>query len=324
MSLSGWLMQQLSLFGEAAPVSIEAPKHPRPEAQKRPQTPDFEEKRQVAGVQPHFDARKKEATGGRVTVAQGSPFHHPRANRQALLDGQAVAYHFRRGKRRTIGFSVNVDGLTVSAPRWVLVAEVDGALKEKSTWIVRKLHEMSQREARMAQQRIEWRDGTTLPFLGENIVVVIDPRASGAQLQMNDQPQVDAVTHHILRIGVAHNATPEQLRDAVQAWLMRQAKRVFAERIAHFAPQLGVQAKQLKLSSAGTRWGSAHSDGSIRLNWRLVHFKLATIDYVVVHELSHLREMNHSPRFWQTVESVMPDYVQRKGELKDEAIPLWE
>jgi len=64
-------------------------------------------------------------------------------------------------------------------------------------------------------------------------------------------------------------------------------------------------------------------DGSIRLNWRLIHFAQDVIDYVVVHELSHLRVMNHSPQFWETVRSVVPDYAHQRKQLKDDAIPKW-
>jgi len=109
----------------------------------------------------------------------------------------------------------------------------------------------------------------------------------------------------------------------VQAWLMRQAKRLFTERLDHFAPKLGVQWRKLVLSNAGTRWGTAHSDGLIRLNWRLIHFRLPVIDYVVAHELSHLRVMDHSPRFWDTVRTVVPDYAQLRGQLKEHALPPW-
>jgi predicted metal-dependent hydrolase len=107
----------------------------------------------------------------------------------------------------------------------------------------------------------------------------------------------------------------------VQAWLMRQAKKLFTERLTTTRRKLGVQWRKLALSSAGTLWGTAHSDGSIRLNWRLVHFRLPVIDYVVAHELSHLRVMDHSPRFWETVKTVVPNYSELRGQLKDEAIP---
>jgi predicted metal-dependent hydrolase len=124
-------------------------------------------------------------------------------------------------------------------------------------------------------------------------------------------------------VRLPHHATAEQIRDTVQAWLMRQARQLFEQRLDHFAPQLGVRWKKLGLSKAGTRWGSASRDGSIRLNWHLLHFDLSIIDYVVAHELSHLHEMNHSPRFWATVGSLIPHYAQLRQRLKKEVVPPW-
>jgi predicted metal-dependent hydrolase len=221
---------------------------------------------------------------------------------------------------------VGTEGLTVSAPRWVPLHEVDAAVREKQVWIVRKLDEARERQQRLESARVEWRDGAQLPFLGEQVIVVLDPRqadgGAGAVLHtaFDTLPGVPRLTLHV---GLPQHATAEQIRDMVQAWLMRQAKRLFTERMDHFAPRLGVRWRRLSLSSAGTRWGSASADGSIRLNWRLVHFRPSVIDYVVVHELSHLRVMDHSPRFWDTVASVMPDYAALRGQLKDEAIPRW-
>ena len=92
----------------------------------------------------------------------------------------------------------------------------------------------------------------------------------------------------------------------------------------HFAAQLGVTWKTLHLSNANTRWGSAKSDGSIRLHWRLIQFSPDVIDYVLVHELSHLRELNHSHRFWAIVASVFPDYLDLEKKLKLAVLPPWE
>jgi len=128
----------------------------------------------------------------------------------------------------------------------------------------------------------------------------------------------------VLHIGLPAGAAPAQVRDAVQSWLQRQARRVFEERCALFAPRLGVRVKRLSLSSASTRWGSASADGSIRLSWRLVHFALPVIDYVVTHELAHLREMNHSAAFWEVVRSVIPDYEQARGALRHEVLPVFD
>ncbi len=253
-------------------------------------------------------------------------FTHPRASRQTLLGAIAVAYEFKRGKRRTIGFSVGAQGLCVSAPKWVPLYEIDKAVIEKSAWIIKKLQETRARHDNLESARIEWKDGCTLPFLGEQVTMVLDPRHAfagvGAELK-SDADTLPGVAHLTLHVGLPHTATPDQIKDAVQAWLMRQAKRLFNERLNHFAPTLNVQWRKLSLSSAVTRWGSASADGSIRLNWRLIHFKQSIIDYVVVHELSHLRVMDHSPRFWDTVRAVVPDYAQLRSQLKDEGAPRW-
>jgi predicted metal-dependent hydrolase len=253
-------------------------------------------------------------------------FRHPDANREALLDGVIVAYELRRGRRRNIGFQVGPDGLVVSAPKWVTLGDIDAAVRSKARWIVAKLEQARERRERIEASRIEWREGASFPFLGETVIVVLDPRhdfrEAGAVLNAAGDA-LPGVPRLALHLGLAQSAQPAQIRDAVQAWLMRQAKRIFAERLDHFAPRLGVQWRKLSLSSAGTLWGTAHSDGSIRLNWRLVHFGQEVIDYVVVHELSHLRVMDHSPRFWETVRSVVPDYAELRGRLKDETLPPW-
>ncbi|HZY16523.1 MAG TPA: SprT family zinc-dependent metalloprotease [Ramlibacter sp.] len=253
-------------------------------------------------------------------------FRHPDANREARLGEVLVAYEFRRGRRKNIGFSVGPEGLVVSAPRWVPLGEVDQAVRGKARWIVAKLEAARERQQRIEAARIEWQDGASFPFLGEPVVVVLDPRhdfrEAGGVLRSEPQA-LPGEARQTLHIGLPRTAQPGQIRDAVQAWLMRHAKDLFTQRLDHYAPLLGVQWRRLTLSSAGTLWGTAHSDGTIRLNWRLVHFRLPVIDYVVAHELSHLRVMDHSPRFWDTVRSVVPDYPQLRGQLKDQALPAW-
>ena len=293
---------QLSLFDEAPAAASAAATPPRagrpPEA--RPETP----KSAAPGLAP-------------------AVFRHPQADREIRLQQHLVAYALRRARRRSIGFIVGAEGLSVNAPRWVGIADIEAALREKAAWILRKLREQQERAQRQLAAKVEWRDGTSFPFLGETVIVVLDARATGAILNTDAQalPGVPRLTLHV---GLPQTASADQIRDAVQSWLQRQARRVFEERVQHFAARLGVRCKRLGLSSAQTRWGSASADGSIRLNWRLIHFALPTIDYVVTHELAHLREMNHSPRFWDVVRSVMPDYERARGTLKDDVLPVFE
>lgn len=254
-------------------------------------------------------------------------FRHPQGDRDIRLNGHVVSYALRRSKRRSIGFVVGAEGLSVNAPKWVGLGDIESALREKAAWILRKLGEQQERARRLNAARITWRDGTSIPFLGEPVIVVLDPRTTGAVLNpgaTEAQAQTAGTARHTLQVGLPDSASPERIRDAVQSWLQRQARRVFEERCRHFADRLGVRYSRLTLSSAQTRWGSASADGSIRLNWRLIHFGMSTIDYVVAHELAHLREMNHSPRFWDVVRSVVPDYEMVRGSLKGEVLPVFD
>ncbi len=314
----------LDLF-DSVPAPAAPPRRVRKKPKNRPAAPVLPEKsapEKIAILRPE-DLLPAQTL---QQVLAPATYRHPAATREALLGDTVVAYQFRRGKRRTIGFSVGAEGLVVSAPKWVPLYEIDKAVQEKAGWILAKLQETRARHDRLEAARIEWRDGTTLPFLGETVRVQIDPRHAfggiGGELR-SVEPGDPAAPQKILYIGLAHDASAEQIRDSVQAWLMRRAKQLFTERLNHFSPHLGVQWRKLSLSSAGTRWGSASADGAIRLNWRLIHFRLSVIDYVVVHELSHLRVMDHSPRFWDTVRTVVPDYAELRSQLKDEAVPRW-
>ena len=253
-------------------------------------------------------------------------FAHPQATRSLRLQGVQVAFSVVRARRRSIGMRIGPDGLSVRAPRWTSLLEIDQVLRARAQWIVRKLHESRERHTHLQQTRIDWCDGAVFPYLGGLLRLHLDPShgfsAAGAALAEVQGGQ-DGPLLRELRIALPVDASAAQIRDATQAWLMRQAKALFEERLNHFAPLLKVRWTRLSLSNADKRWGSAKSDGSIRLNWRLMHFELPVIDYVVAHELSHLRVMNHSPHFWQTVGSVMPDYPERRKQLKDPTAPLW-
>jgi predicted metal-dependent hydrolase len=307
---------QLSLFVSAEPTACSAPPV-EPAGLARPPR-----------LEPATDGAMEPAvTQAAVPAAAALPpavFRHPQAVHDIALAGHTVGYALRRSRRRSIGFVVGVDGLSVNAPSWVGVRDIEAALREKSNWILVKLHEQQERGRRLQSARVDWRDGATIPFLGQPVVVVLDPRAgitsSGAVL---DASSADDTATRRLHIGLPAHATPEQIRDAVQSWLQRQARRLFAERCEHFAAQLGVRYQRLSLSSAQTRWGSASADGSIRLSWRLIHFRLSTIDYVVAHELAHLREMNHSARFWDVVRSVVPDFERTRLALKTDVLPVF-
>lgn len=236
----------------------------------------------------------------------------PRATRSARFGEVTVDYLLRRSRRRTIGFVIGAEGLVVIAPARVGLREIDAAVHEKSRWILAKLGEQRELQQRRDASRVVWADGATVEYLGAPMVIRLGAGSGGAELDAASSPPA-------LRLDLPAGADETRVRDAAQSWLQREARRVFAERSALFAERLGVRVTRLSLSSAATRWGSASADGRIRLNWRLIHFAVPTIDYVVAHELAHLREMNHGPRFWAIVRSAVPAYEDERRRLREAA-----
>ena len=234
----------------------------------------------------------------------------PAGHRRIRLEQLNLDYRLIRSKRKTIGFLIDDDGLRVSAPCWITINEIESAIVSKQLWIFRKMNEQRERSVRRLQPAMIWRDGAVFPYLGTDITLrVAGPGTiSGAYF--------DSTTRE-LHLSLPSAAGEQQLKDRVQGWLQSEAKRIFSERLTIYAEKLGVSYKSFTLSSASTQWGSCTADGKIRLNWRLMHFALPNIDYVVTHELSHLREMNHGPQFWATVQSVFPEFEQARKTLRD-------
>ncbi|MBS1169222.1 MAG: family peptidase [Burkholderiaceae bacterium] len=233
-------------------------------------------------------------------------------NRRILLGNQVISYALRRSKRRSIGFSIDRNGLRITAPRWVTLADIDQAILGKQRWVIDKLRECQNATAQRQAQQITWRDGATLPYLGAPITLRLR-RASCTAIEF------DAASRE-LSLLLTGDATETQLRNRTLKWLQQQAASVFAARLPVYANRLDVHYRTMRLSSATTRWGSCSSRGTICLNWRLIHLPETLIDYVVAHELSHLREMNHSERFWAAVESVYPDYRAARQALRKQAL----
>ena len=266
-----------------------------------------------------------------------SAMQHPQANRQIVLEQHALGYLLQRRRRRSVGMRVGPQGLLVAAPPWVAVAEIEQILRGKARWIVRKLHEQVQHNhaARQLGQAV-WQNGICLPWQGGLLHIKLTQpaqanqgkalRAAYVQQQIDAAQLLDANSgqaQSVLQLDLPENMAADALRQTVCRWMQQQAIALFAARLAHYAPQLGVRPSSLKLSNAASRWGSATSQGGIRLHWRLVQMPPQLLDYVVVHELAHLHEMNHSPRFWGLVEKILPDYRQRQYQLTQTRLPPW-
>ena len=235
----------------------------------------------------------------------------PDGKRRIQLGEHVLDFVLQRSRRRSIGFLVSDEGLRVTAPNWVTLGDIDKAIRDKQRWILSKLIERRERSARRLKPQMQWCDGATLPYLGQDITLRLRAQQSSAVAY-------DEINRELI-VNLPAEASEQQLKDRVQGWLQARAKELFGARLPLYAAKLGVTYRSYALSSATTQWGSCTADGRIRLNWRLMHFALPLIDYVIAHELSHLREMNHSPRFWATVQSIFPEFESAKRALRESA-----
>jgi predicted metal-dependent hydrolase len=237
--------------------------------------------------------------------------------RQVLVGGFILDYALRRSARQTVGFMVDDEGLRVTAPMRCTLADIENAIRAKQNWFVSMLDDRRQRRAaRLEKPPVEWKDGATLPNLGGDITLrmYVAPR---------NRTTFDPATNE-LSLGLVQGATELLVRERVKNWYKQQAEGLFQQRLDLYAPRVGVQYASFTLSSADTRWGSCTVGRAIRLNWKLMFFSLPVIDYVVVHELAHIHEMNHSPRFWAHVGRVYPQYEEAKQLLRrrSQELPL--
>jgi predicted metal-dependent hydrolase len=215
------------------------------------------------------------------------------------LGGRAVEYRFARRRRRTIGISIDAEGLSVAAPLRAPWREVEGFLRAKQRWILAKLDEWA---AAPRPAVVHVASGERLPLLG-------------AMVQLQVRPGPAQLHGTILAVSG---------RISLLTWLKALALEALRLRAAHFAARIGQQPPRVTLSNARRQWGVCNEDGSIRLCWRLVHLEPALSDYVVAHEVAHLVELNHSRRFWALVASLYPGWREARGrlELADASLPI--
>jgi len=239
----------------------------------------------------------------------GDPASPPRTRdgqpRRIVLRGRTVEYRLIRARRRSIGMEVHLDGLTVRAPRWVTLRDIEAALLERAAWLVRALEEWHARRRPVMPR--EWKTGAPILYRGRELALELFPSRHAS------------IEPDLFHLTVRHPVTTEAtlIAEAVTQWLKDQAMALVGSRVPAYAARVGRPDPDVRLSNARNEWGSCNARGVIRLNWRLVQLPPALADYVVAHEVAHIVELNHSARFWAVVEALLPGHVQLKRQLDD-------
>ena len=224
-----------------------------------------------------------------------------------LKDGEVIPYQLQRTTRRTVGLKISTTGLVVHAPKRISQVQLESLIMPKADWIRKKLAALKEREQDTKMNAIQWQNGEPLLLLGHDIALEVKQDARNKALSFEAG---------VLTVAQTNIDDFAAIQRKVIQWYQKQALPDFARRLEVLSAKLGVPTPTLFLSNAKSRWGSCNSRKEVRLNWRLMLAPPHIINYVICHELAHLKEMNHSPKFWAVVGSIYPDYKQAEKDLK--------
>ena len=216
--------------------------------------------------------------------------------RIATPDPSAAPRLIRHPRARRYVLRVLADGTpSVTIPRWGSKREALAFLEAQHDWVARQRSKQAER-ARLQPPR-DWRDGRSVLLAGRSVTL---RRGASARAGVVEQEDALIVTPRV-RDG-------DDLRHVASAWMLGRAKRVLPARVRELAARFELTVTQVSIRNQRARWGSCATGGRISLNWRLVQTPDAVRDYVLIHELMHLRQPNHSRRFWALVARACPDY----------------
>ena len=231
---------------------------------------------------------------------------------QTILDGRTVPYAVKCSSRaKYVRLEIRIEtGLTVVIPSSYNVEQLPDFLRKKGRWILGKLAEYGKGQTAVAEKKLK--SGDSIPYLGRHLKVV----------QQHNHGTAVSVRLERNRLLVNLGSRNGHLNLVLEWWYRQQAEKVIKKRADELCSLLGVTYGRLSIRRAKTRWGSCSRKGNLNFNWKLMMAPEPVIDYVIIHELAHLKEMNHSKNFWKVVAEHCPQWRKRKKWLRDHETEL--
>ena len=228
-------------------------------------------------------------------------------HRQVTVADEPIEYSVRRSDDATEPrIDVGIHEITVVLPTGVS-ADPEQLLRENGDWVATKKRKFDRYREQIPDRQFE--EGATFPYLGESHEVVVEVRSAAD------------VVDGTLRLA-EHNVERTSVKRALEALYRRKARERFEDRADHYAVEMGIEYDRIEVRNQKTKWGSCSTSGTIGLNWRLMMAPPEVIDYVVIHELAHLQEPNHSEAFWSLVEQYEPEYAEYADWLDENSTRL--
>lgn len=224
-----------------------------------------------------------------------------------LLDETQIVYQVHRSRRsKNIQMTVDEEGtLRVTLPLRRRAQDIDQTLRDHKTWILRKIREA--RKKKRLPPPFQLKNGAQLPLLDCTYTLIlqtIEKKRARWQFKNNTL----TITAPIF--------TPSLTYRGVEQWYRRMARLFLEDRVFYWAARMNLTPHALRVKNQRTVWGSCSRKANLNFNWRILLLSAQTADYLIIHELAHLKELNHSSRFWQTVQKYSPDFEHHKAELK--------
>ncbi len=233
--------------------------------------------------------------------------------RTLMLGKTAIPYRVRRSPRRKRTIALIIEpgtDLTILAPATAEVARIEAVARRRAGWILRKLADI--RERAHAQRPREFVDGESLTYLGRQYRLHVTYAAAAKPSCKLRGGWLEVIVPASVRMRDRQRAVAQ----AVQSWYRAQARSRLMTRARIWSARLGITFGHLLVTNPAKRWGSCDAVDNIRINWRIMMAPLSLVDYVVAHELCHIKHRNHSDEFWRLLGSVMPDCERRRAALR--------
>ncbi len=234
-------------------------------------------------------------------------------------NNEIIEVNIIRSKRTTACLRILPDGMVeVRGPRLMSESFVHKFVEEKADWIIQKRQEVAEHQSK---KRIHtYQSGDVFLYLGkEYVLTLVAAGRKRVELVTAKEGDIDAKHRLVL---YTTSFEPQKIEKQLKEWCKDQATEYIANRVAYFAQKIPGTHTGIVMENRKGRWGSCSSKGELTFNWRLILAPPEIIDYVVVHELCHLKHMDHSLAYWKAVGSILPDYKIRRAWLKDNGISL--
>ena len=217
--------------------------------------------------------------------------------RSVKAGGQVIEYELVQTARASVEVRVLPDGVRVFAPKSFPLRQADAFVRERADWIREARARLESYKAR-EEDRFPMADGMPVPVEGRTYALRLERAAA-----RRERIEGDAL---LLR---GPDLSPDAVRGQLRDFLIDRAKERLTERLNHYTPLIGRSPGRVTVREQRTKWGSCSGQGNLNFNWKLIMAPPEALDYVVVHELCHLYEFNHSAKFWERMARYQPDYA---------------